>query len=43
MVNESNIGEVESQTMIMQSIVANSPNSKNVKEVVDTLKKVRQT
>jgi len=26
--------------MIMQSIVANSPNSKNVKEVVDTLKKV---
>lgn len=26
--------------MIMQSIVANSPNSSNVKEVVDTLKKV---
>lgn len=26
--------------MILQSIVANSPNSKNVKETVDMLKKV---
>ena len=39
-ITELNIAEVESQIMILQSLVENEPNSKNIKELVELLKKV---
>ncbi len=41
-INDQNIKDAESQIMILQSLIDNRPDSKNVKEIVELLKKVPQ-